>query len=78
MRTAPYVSLVGRPIDGLTLAERLDHAGRWVALELYSPETLPLRRIEAEGASAAECASALEQRGLDPVKFEYLLVRPPY
>lgn len=71
-------TLVGRPFDGLTLAERLDNAGRWVALEIYSPETLPLREIAAEGASAAECAGQIAARGLDPSKYEYQLVRPPY
>ena len=71
-------NLVGRPFDGLTLAERLDHAGRWVALELYTPETLPLREIAAEGATAEECAGQLAARGLDPSKYEFQLVRPPY
>lgn len=76
MKTA--ASLLGRPIDGLTLAERLNHTGRWIALELYSPETLPLREIAAEGASAGECAEQLAARGLNPAKYEFQMVRPPY
>lgn len=76
MKTAS--TLLGRPIDGLTLAERLDHAGRWIALELYSPETLPLREIAAEGASAGDCMRQLTTRGLDPAKYEFQMVRPPY
>jgi hypothetical protein len=69
---------VGRPIDALTLAERLDHSGRWVALEVYTPQTLPLRTIQAEGSSASECAAELSLHGLDPARFEYLLLKPPY
>ncbi len=70
--------MVGRPFDGLTLAERLDHVGRWVALEIDTPQTLPLRTIEAEGSSAIECAAALSARHLDPAHFEFLLLYPPY
>jgi hypothetical protein len=65
-------------VDGLTLAERLDHVGRWVALEIYTPQTLPFRTIEAEGSSATDCASQLSARGLDPSHFEFLLLKPPY
>jgi hypothetical protein len=70
--------LVGRPFDGLTLPERIEHSGRWVALEIYTPQTLPLRTIEAEGASAAECAAQLAARGLEAARFEYFLLKPPY
>jgi hypothetical protein len=70
--------LLGRPFEGLTLAERLDHVGRWVALEIYTPQTLPLRTIEAEGSSAVECAAQLSVRGLDPSHFEFLLLKSPY
>ena len=49
-----------------------------MALELYSPQTLPLRRIEAIGDSAAECARQLAERGLDPRRFEFTLLKPPY
>ena len=71
-------TLVGRPIDGLTLAERLDHVGRWVALEIYSPQTLPLRQIAAEGSTAAECATQLAERGLNPAKYEFQMLKRPY
>jgi len=74
----PAVSLVGRPIDGLTLAERLDSAGRWVALEIYTPETLPVRQIAAEGSSSGECAARLNEQGLDPANYEFQVLRPPY
>ncbi len=71
-------SLVGRPLDGLTLAEQIAHSGRWVALEIYTPQTLPLRTIEAEGASVAECVAQIAARGLDPAHYEYQLLQPPY
>ena len=69
---------MGRPFDGLTLAERLDHVGRWVAVEIYTPQTLPLRTIQAEGSSAIECAAALSALHLDPSHFELILLHPPY
>jgi hypothetical protein len=62
--------MIGRPIDSLTLAERWKWAGNWVALELYSPQTLPLRNIEAIGKTPAECVAVLKQRGLDPERYE--------
>jgi len=74
----PESTLIGRPIDGLTLTERLDHAGQWVALEIYSPQTLPLRQITAQGASAAECVTQLADRGLNPANYEVHLLKPPY
>jgi len=60
------------------LAERLEHAGRWVALEIYSPQRLPLRRIEAEGSSAGDCVLQLAEHGLDPTRFEFHMLKPPY
>ncbi len=69
---------VGRAIDGLSLEERLEIAGRWVAMELYTPATLPLRQIAAIGDSAKACIASLQARGLDPKRFEYLPMRAPY
>jgi len=71
-------NFIGRSPDGLTLQERLEIAGKWIAMELYSPSTLPLRKIEAVAASAQECASAIRQRGLDPTQFEYLTMGSPF
>ena len=71
-------SVLGRNPDRLTLAERLALAGKYIALEIYSPEALPLRRIEAIGDSLAECARGLEARGLDPKKFEFSRLARPY
>jgi hypothetical protein len=71
-------SLVGRSPDRLTPAERARLAGKWIALEIYTPQTLPLRKIEAVGESAADCARQLAQRGLDPRNFEYTMLFPPW
>jgi hypothetical protein len=69
---------IGRPLDSLTLKERWQFAGYWVALELYSPERLPLRTIEALAPSAKECAEQLQARGLDPARFEFSALSQPY
>jgi len=62
----------------LTLEERLALAGKFVALEIYTPETLPLRRIEAIGGSIEECMRTLKARNLDPAHFEFSRLRAPY
>ena len=66
--------LVGRGPDELTLEERSRFAGKFIALEIYTPATLPLRRIEAAGDSIEECIRVLKARGLDPAVFEYSLL----
>jgi hypothetical protein len=67
--------VVGRGPDQLTLAERARFAGKCIALEVYTPEALPLRRIEAIGDSIEDCIRMLQSRGLDPTKFEFSLLR---
>ena len=69
---------IGRNPDRLTVPERLALAGKYVALEIYSPETIPLRRIEAIGDSMADCIRNLKSRGLDPKNFEFTRLAPPY
>ena len=69
---------IGRSPDSLTLEERLHLIGKYVALEIYSPETTPLRRIEAIGDSVEECLRMLKERGLDPIHFEFTRLGPPY
>jgi hypothetical protein len=69
---------LGRNPDRLTLTERLALAGKYVALEIYSPDTTPLRRIEAIGDSLAECLRTLQSRGLDPRQFEFSRLARPY
>ena len=69
---------VGRCPDQLTLDERFELAGKYIAMEIYTPATLPLRRIEAIGDSIAACVRMLKGRGLDPAHFEYTRLPPPY
>ncbi len=76
MKTMPVVE--GRSPEQLTIAELMALEGRVVALEIYTPETLPLRRIEAIGETAEECAAQLAARGLDPRRFEFVVLKAPY
>jgi hypothetical protein len=70
--------LLGREPERLTIEERFATAGKWIAMEIYSPSTLPLRRIEAIGDSVDECSRQLRERGLDPRNYEFSLLEPPY
>lgn len=70
-------ALIGRNPDQLSFAEKRRFAGTWVAFELYSPETIPLRKIAAAGASAAECAEQLAGAGHDPRQYEFQPLQPP-
>ena len=69
---------LGRSPEELSLVERLQLAGRFIALEIYSPQTIPMRRIEAIGDSLADCVRKLKARGLDPANFEFSLLPAPY
>ncbi|HWB87374.1 MAG TPA: hypothetical protein VG675_24740 [Bryobacteraceae bacterium] len=69
---------IGRAPERLTLQERLSLTGKYIALEIYTPKSLPYRRIEAIGDSAEACAALLRSRGLDPKLFEYSRLEPPY
>jgi hypothetical protein len=70
--------ILGRSPDSLSLAEQIELAGMTVALELYTPETVPLRRIEAIGETAGDCVAQLATRGLDPRRFEFVVLKPPF
>lgn len=69
---------IGRAPEQLSLPERLELTGKHIALEVYTPEALPLRRIEAIGDTLDECLRMLLSRGLDPRKFEFTRLTPPY
>jgi hypothetical protein len=69
---------VGRYPEQLSIAELTALEGRVVALEIYTPETLPLRRIEALGETAEDCIAQLAARGFDPRHFEYTVLKTPY
>lgn len=67
-------TLTGRYPDQLTYAEHRHFAGAWLAFELYSPQTLPFRRIEAAAESVDGCIAALTARGLNPRHYEFVLL----
>jgi hypothetical protein len=71
-------TILGRAPERLTLQEQQVLAGKFVAMEIYSPEATPLRRIEAIGDSVEECIRQLAARGLDPKKFEFLRLKAPW
>lgn len=73
-----FEKLVGRAPDRLTLAEREMLVGKYIAREIYTPQTLPLQKIEGVGHSVQECAIMLRDRGLDPLNFEFVCLPPPY
>jgi hypothetical protein len=78
MRLMPDETPIGRAPEDLTLPQRSRLAGQFAALEIYSPAETPLRRIQATGASAEECARLLQARGLDPRRFEFVRLTPPF
>ena len=69
---------IGRSVDRLTLDEHEALIGKFTAQEIYTPETLPLQRIEALGDSIQDCVRQLRARGLDPLNFEFTRLGPPY
>lgn len=69
---------IGRSPDDLTLEERLKLAGKYIAMEIYTPAALPFRRIEAIGDSLPDCLRMLKGRGLDPGLFEFTRLPAPY
>jgi hypothetical protein len=71
-------NFIGRSPDSLTIPERESLSGKWIALERYTPATLPLRLIEALGDSPAACMEQLAARGLSPENYEFVPVMPAY
>ena len=82
-------SAVGRAPEDLSLTERFQLAGQWIALELYIPPEVVqmeghpqmafrLRRIEAIGNSPEECMRQLKEAGRDPAGFEFTRLKPPF
>jgi hypothetical protein len=89
MATNNIASVVGKAPDDLTLAERAELAGMYIATELYTPTTLGevggrpevavrLRRIEAIGSSAEDCIRQLKSTGADPANYEYSRLKPAF
>jgi hypothetical protein len=73
-----YKRVIGRAPDRLPLEDRIQLAGKFIALEIYSPETVPLVQIQAIGNSLADCIRMLKSRGLDPANFEFRRMPLPY
>lgn len=83
-------SVIGLVPEQLTIVERFELAGKWVALEMYTPTTvkeeapgrmeveLKQRFIRALGDSAEECIRQLRHLGLNPLHFEFLRLTRPY
>ncbi len=71
-------SVIGLSPDRLPPEARIQLAGKYVAFEIYNPENLALRRIEAIGATLDECVRMLQSRGLDPKAFEFTRMSPPW
>ena len=80
---------VGRAPEDLSLTERFQLAGQWIALEIYTPPgvvdmeghpqvAVRLRRIEAIGNSPEECMRQLKEAGHDPAGFEFTRLKPPF
>ena len=69
---------IGRSVDRLTLNEHEALVGKFIAQEIYTPQTLPLQRIEALGDTIQDCVKQLRARGLDPLNFEFARLSPPY
>jgi len=69
---------LGRSPDRLTLEERTALAGKYVALQIYTPEAAPLRRIEAIADSIEACIRMLQERTLEPGQFEFTRLAWPY
>ena len=70
--------IIGREPERLTIPERRRLAGKWIALELYTPQTLPLRRIAAVGETRSDCIAQLKGRGEEPARYEFLVLPPAY
>lgn len=70
--------LMGRSPERLSIAELTALAGKVVAIEVYTPETTPIRTIQAIGDSAEDCMRQLSARGDDPRRYEYSMLKAPY
>ncbi len=71
-------NVIGRPPESLTLKESLALAGKFIALEIYSPATTPLRVIAAIGEEPEHCVADLAARGADPRRYEITRLKPPF
>ena len=84
-----FRSVIGKAVEDLSVEERLQYAGTWVAFRIYVPPhkvaqegveypDVRLRRVEAAGRNVEECIAQLRSRNLDPIEFEFTPLKPPY
>lgn len=69
---------LGHAPEELPLPLRQSLTGKWVALELYDPKRLPLRKIEAVGESPSECFAALRAAGKELTHYEVVRLAAPF
>ena len=89
MPTTTASVALGKAPDDLTLVERAALAGKYIALENYTPTIMGdaggkpeiavrLRRIEAIGDSVEDCIRQLKSAGADPAAYEFTRLKPPF
>lgn len=61
---------LGHAPEELSLPLREQLIGHWIALELYDPHRLPLRKIAAIAETPAQCFAALQAQGRDVAHYE--------
>ncbi len=82
-------NFIGKSPEDLNLTERFALAGKWIALERYTPTTLTeqdgkpevgvrLRVIAAIANSTEECIQQLKAASHDPAAFEFTRLKPPF
>jgi hypothetical protein len=89
MPTTTTCAAIGKAPDDLTLTERFALAGKYIALEIYTPTIMGeaggkpeiavrLRRIEAISDSVEDCIRQLKAAGVDPAAYEFTRLKPPF
>jgi hypothetical protein len=65
--------ILGLSPEELSPAQRIEADGLWAAFRIYDPVSLPLRKIEAVGKTAAEALAGVEDaRHYEAVKLHFL------
>ena len=67
---------VDKVLEGLPLKQRAQLTNAWIATQLYSPERLPLRTIEAIGPTLRDCIVDLQRLGHNAALYFFELVPP--
>lgn len=71
--TSGVEGIVGLSPEELSLAQRKEAEGLWAAFRIYDPVSLPLRKIEAVGKTAAEALAGVQDaRHYEAVKLHFL------